>query len=92
MTRTSLSTSQRFTRTATAFDRDVDAKRQSNRHAWRCIYDGRKSIWAMSHMSTVDKALPNSHWDARGLKTLWQRYQQHPARQVAPVQLTLNLG
>lgn len=62
------------------------------RNAWRSVYDGRKSIWAMSHMSTVDKALPNSHWDARGLKTLWQRYQQHPARQVAPVQLTLNLG
>lgn len=72
--------------------RQLIARGIRKRNAWRSVYDGRKSIWAMSHMSTVDKALPNSYWDARGLETLSQRYQQHPARRVVPVQLTLNLG
>lgn len=60
--------------------------------AWRGVYDGRKSIWVMSHMPTVDRALPNSHWDARGLRSLEQRYWAHPARGVASVQLKLALG
>jgi RNA-directed DNA polymerase len=60
--------------------------------AWRSVYDGHKAIWKMSHMPTVDRALPNSLWDERGLVTLLQRYRAHPARIVAPVQLTLALG
>jgi len=60
--------------------------------AWRCVQDGRKSVWAMSHTSAVDRALPNSHWDARGLQSLVNRYRAHPARRVAPVQLALALG
>ncbi|MEY4578672.1 MAG: hypothetical protein RL701_3375 [Pseudomonadota bacterium] len=60
--------------------------------AWRSVYDGCKSIWSMSHMPTVDRALPNSHWDERGLRSLKERYWAHPARRVAPVQLTLTLG
>jgi RNA-directed DNA polymerase len=60
--------------------------------AWRSVYNGRKSIWTMSHMPVVDRALPNSYWDERGLVPLLQRYRKHPARIVAPVQLTLALG
>jgi RNA-directed DNA polymerase len=60
--------------------------------AWRSVYDGHKAIWTMSHMPTVDRALPNSYWDERGLVPLLQRYRKHPARIVAPVQLTLALG
>jgi RNA-directed DNA polymerase len=60
--------------------------------AWRSVYDGCKSIWAMSHMPTVDRALPNSHWDARGLQSLKERYRAHPARGFTPVQLVLALG
>jgi group II intron reverse transcriptase/maturase len=60
--------------------------------AWRSVYEGRKSMWAMSHMPTVDRALPNSHWDARGLKSLEARYHAHPARGFTPVQLALALG
>ena len=62
------------------------------KNAWRCVYEGRKAIWTMSHMPAVDRALPNSYWDERGLVPLLQRYRQHPARIVAPVQLTLALG
>jgi group II intron reverse transcriptase/maturase len=60
--------------------------------AWSSVYAGRKSIWAMSHMSTVDRALRNSHWDARGFVSLTTRYRAHPARRVAPAQLSLALG
>jgi RNA-directed DNA polymerase len=60
--------------------------------AWRSVYGGRKSTWAMSHMSTVDRALPNSHWDERGLVPLLRRYRTRTARMVAPVQLALALG
>lgn len=60
--------------------------------AWRSVYGGHKAIWTMSHMPTVDRALPNSYWDERGLVPLVQRYRTHPARIVVPVQLTLALG
>lgn len=63
-----------------------------SKSAWRSVYDGHKAFWKMSHMSTVDRALPNSHWDERGLVTLLERYKKHPSRTVAPVQLTLALG
>lgn len=60
--------------------------------AWGSVYGGSKAIWAMSHMATVDRALPNSSWDERGLAPLVQLYWKHPARMVVPVQLTLALG
>jgi len=60
--------------------------------AWGNVYGGRKSIWKMSHIAPVHRALPNSHWDARGLESLEQRYRLIAARRVAPVQLTLALG
>lgn len=63
-----------------------------SKSAWRSVYDGRKSIWAMSHMATVHRALPNSHWDERGLESLERRYREKVMRMVAPVQLALALG
>lgn len=60
--------------------------------AWRSVYEGRKSIWAMSHMWSVDRALKNSYWEALGFNSLMQRYRLHPARIVAPVQYVLALG
>ena len=51
--------------------------------ARRQVYEGRKSIWALSHTWAVDRALTNSLWEDRGLKSLTQRYGQHPARRVA---------
>lgn len=38
--------------------------------AWQRVYEGRKSTWALSHTNVVDRALRNSHWDARGLVSL----------------------
>jgi len=63
-----------------------------SKHAWNKVYGGRKSIWAMSILFPVHRALPNSHWDERGLESLEKRYHLIAARRVAPVQLSLALG
>jgi group II intron reverse transcriptase/maturase len=60
--------------------------------AWRGIYAGRKSWWALSHTPVVDRALRNSLWDARGLKSLAQQYWLHPKRMVAPKSAQLELA
>jgi len=60
--------------------------------AWGKVYSERKSIWKMSHIAPVHRALPNSHWDERGLESLERRYRLIAARRVAPVQLMLALG
>jgi RNA-directed DNA polymerase len=64
----------------------------SKKSAWRSVYKGRRSFWAMSHMPTVERALPNCHWNERGLRTLLERYRAHSAHRIAPVQLELQLG
>lgn len=64
-------------------------RRQS---AWRTVYEGCKSIWAMSHMPTVDRALKNSHWEAQGLVSLAAHWRANNQPIAAPVQLELALG
>ena len=59
--------------------------------AWRSIQAGRKSLWALSHTWAVERALGNSLWDARGLKSLAQQYWLHPKRMVAPGAAQLEL-
>lgn len=58
--------------------------------AWQRVYEGRKSIWALSHTSVVDRALRNSHWDALGLVSLRDRWRAMHEQVDAPAQLTLN--
>ncbi len=60
--------------------------------AWRTVYAGHASCWALSHSSAVDRALRNGHWTARGLESLGELWRRSKARIVAPVQLTLGLG
>jgi group II intron reverse transcriptase/maturase len=64
----------------------------SHQRAWGSVYAGRKSTWALSHTSTVDQALRNSYWDARGLVSIEQRWRAMRSNIVAPVQLRLALG
>jgi len=64
----------------------------TRRTAWRSVYEGRKSTWAMSHASPVDRALRNSHWDARGLVSIERSWLAKQEKVVAPVQLSLVLG
>lgn len=60
--------------------------------AWRSVYEGRQGLWKLSHSATVDRALPNSYWDARGLVSLERRWRERTQQVVAPVQLRLALG
>jgi RNA-directed DNA polymerase len=60
--------------------------------AWRVVYAGRKSFWALSHSAPAHMALRNAYFAARGLESLEDRWRRHPARLVVPVQLLLALG
>lgn len=60
--------------------------------AWRSIYEGRKSTWVLSNTNSVNRALRNSHWDARGLVSIEARWRAMHEQVVAPAQLTLVLG
>jgi RNA-directed DNA polymerase len=63
------------------------------RTAWRNVYEGRKSLWALSHCSAVDRALDRQWFAGRGLISLEQRWVKlEAARVTAPVQLSLALG
>lgn len=63
----------------------------SPRTAWRRIYAGRQSLWALSHDSAVDRALRNAYFAERGLVSLTARFAEIWANTSAPVQLQLAL-
>lgn len=60
--------------------------------AWRAIYSGRKSLWALSHCTAVDLALRNGHWTERGLESLVDLWTLSPHRIVVPEQQSLFPG
>jgi group II intron reverse transcriptase/maturase len=60
--------------------------------AWRRVYEGNKSLWALSIASATERALRNAYFAERGLVSLEQLWQGDPRRIVAPVQLSLGLG
>jgi len=62
------------------------------RTAWRRVYEGRKSLWALSHTSAVDRGLRNAYFAERGLVSLADRWEEHARHIAAPAQLTLSLG
>jgi group II intron reverse transcriptase/maturase len=62
--------------------------------AWRRVYKGRRSWWALSHDPAVDQGLPSAYFAERGLVSLVERWKHLQSRAVvtAPAQLTLGLG
>jgi RNA-directed DNA polymerase len=60
--------------------------------AWRSVYDGHQSIWALSHSSAVERALRNAYFAERGLVSLEQRWRELQPDVNAPDQLALALG
>jgi len=62
------------------------------RTAWRSVYRGRQSLWALSHNPAVDRGLRNAYFAERGLVSLVERLRAQPQPIAAPVQLTLALG
>ena len=59
--------------------------------AWRRIYAGRKSLWALSHDPVVDRGLRNAYFAERGLVSLLKRFEAIWLNIHAPAQLTLAL-
>ncbi|MCX6953396.1 MAG: group II intron reverse transcriptase/maturase [Verrucomicrobia bacterium] len=60
--------------------------------AWRRVYEGRKSLWALCHTPAVDRGLRNAHFAERGLVSLQETWKANARYVSVPVQLTLPLG
>lgn len=60
--------------------------------AWRGVYKGRQSLWALSHCTAVDRGLRNAYFAERGLVSVEQRWRELTERTVVPEQLSLPLG
>jgi RNA-directed DNA polymerase len=67
----------------------LGAKAQS---AWRGVYDGRKSVWALSHAPVVDNALRNAYFAERGLISVVKLHAQAHRQIVAEPSPQLALG
>jgi RNA-directed DNA polymerase len=57
---------------------------------WRRLYEGRKSLWALSHCGPVDHVLGKTYFAQRGLLSLEQVYRAKHGL-IAPMQLSLTL-
>ncbi len=57
--------------------------------AWRRIYAGRKSPWALSHDPAVERGLRNAYFAERGLVSLKDLFQTRWDAMCAPKQTTL---
>ena len=55
------------------------------RSAWRQVYAGNKSWWALSHIAAVDHGLRNAYFAKRGLMFLVELHRQAHQHIVAPV-------
>lgn len=59
------------------------------RTAWRRVYEGRKSLWALSHDPAVDRGLRNAYFAERGLVSLVDLHRHTLEALAAPRQLSL---
>lgn len=62
------------------------------RSAWRSVYDGRKSLWALTQSGVVTRALSNSHWEARSLvsvRDVWRKMRETIVARDQQLQLNL---
>lgn len=57
--------------------------------AWRVVYEGRKSLWALSYHAATHHALPVAFFAKRGMVSLLERFSARWVNNVAPKQLTL---
>jgi RNA-directed DNA polymerase len=60
--------------------------------AWKVIYAGRRSLWALSHCNPVDRALGKKFFVELGLVSVEALYRGQPRFVIAPEQLVLPLG
>jgi group II intron reverse transcriptase/maturase len=64
----------------------------SRKTAWKGVYGGCKSLWALSHSPAVDRGLCNAYFAKRGLVSIWEKWKSKHPDIVAPVQPMLPLG
>jgi group II intron reverse transcriptase/maturase len=60
--------------------------------AWRTVYGGRRSTWALSHTTATHRGLRNAYFAERGLVSLADHWRNRAQHVVAPAQLALTLG
>jgi RNA-directed DNA polymerase len=60
--------------------------------AWRTVYRGRKSLWALSHSSVAHRGLRNAYFAERGLVFLVDLLRDKLSDIDAPAQLELRWG
>jgi group II intron reverse transcriptase/maturase len=60
--------------------------------AWRSVYRGRQSLWALSHNSAVVRGLRNAYFAERGLVSLAGLMQAKLSTIAAPAQMELQWG
>jgi group II intron reverse transcriptase/maturase len=61
-------------------------------HAWRAVYAGKKSTWALSHTPAVDHGLRNAYFAARGLVSVAALHRHRRPHISAPAHPTMALG
>lgn len=66
-----------------------DPARDRPQTAWRNVYEGRRSLWALSHTPAVDRGLHNAYFAECGLVALAERWMAFHASATAPLQLGL---
>ena len=58
--------------------------------AWRQVYQGRQSLWALSHNVAVERGLRNAYFAERGLTSVFERWTAWNQNiGIASTQLTL---
>ena len=61
--------------------------------AWRQVYQGHQSLWALSHNVAVERGLRNAYFAERGLTSVFERWTAwNQSIGIAPTQLTLPWG
>jgi RNA-directed DNA polymerase len=60
--------------------------------AWRAVYAGKKSTWALSHAPAVDHGLRNAYFTRRGLVSLAKLHQARRPAISAPAHPTMALA
>jgi len=53
------------------------------RTVWKRVYQGSKSLWALSHDYVVDRGLNNAYFADLGLKSLWNMWNHYHQTQTA---------
>jgi RNA-directed DNA polymerase len=71
--------------------RNLEALGVPRRSAWRGVYEGHRSLWALSHIPAVDHGLRVRFFTERGLASLVGLHRRTHQNAVAPAQPQLAL-